>query len=880
MSAPDVQDQLQHALGDAYVIERELGGGGMSRVFVAEDATLGRKVVVKVLRPELAEGLSVERFKREVRLAARLQHPHIVPLLAAGALDGGVLYYTMPFVEGESLRARLEQSGALPIAELVRILCDVASALAYAHRAGVVHRDVKPENILLGEGGAVVADFGIAKAISASRDADDTGRKPRVSTLTAAGTSLGTPAYMAPEQAAGDVVDHRADLYALGVIAYEMLSGELPFRGRTAQQVMAAHATQEPEPIERRRATIPSRLTRVVGQLLAKNPADRPQSADDVVRELHESSSMSPVSRPRTRWYVAVPWLLAAIAIIVAFWLRLQPTAAPRLTRFELAVPDSVRLRSTALGHTVAVSPDGTRLVYTGGAESSGQLFLRNLGELESRPITGTDRAQSPEFSPDGRSLLFLTDGRLKRVDLAGGSPVTVTDSGATATWGDGGIVFARPGGLYAVSPEGGAVRLVAPTSAPHGITALSLPSSLPGGKAVLVMLRKRGNTFANSHLAVVRLSDGQITDLNVEGVNPRYLPTGHVIFGRVEGRVYGMAFDASHFRVSGPIVPLVEDVVVNNGGATQLAVSRDGTMAYRSGRFLRRMVLVDRRGVAQPLLQELREYAFPKISPDGKRIAVAIGASTLTSDTWIFDTRTSALTPVTHGGGERPEWTPDGKSVITVRQDTMAHLVMQRWDGVGASTAYATIDRAVLELTLPSGHSGFLAARIGGGGQRDIWIAPVDSPSALRPFVATQADEFSPTVSPDGQWLAYVSNESGRYEVYVRSMTGQGGRVQVSTDGAVEPLWSPTGRELFYRADRKLIAARITWTEGAARVQREALFDDIYVSNGSAHVTYSAMPDGNHFVFLQSAGGEPKTIVTLNWFEDVRRRMAAASAR
>ena len=286
MTAPDVHDRLQRALGAAYTVERELGGGGMSRVFVADEAALGRKVVVKVLRPDLAEGLSSERFKREVRLAARLQHPHVVPLLASGELDGGVLYYTMPFVEGESVRARLDRDGALPVADVVRILRDAASALAYAHANGIVHRDVKPENILLSHGGAMVADFGIAKAISASIAPDGADAARRSSTLTAAGTSLGTPAYMSPEQASGDVVDHRADLYALGVVAYEILAGRPPFEGRSAQQLLAAHATQAPEPIQRRRATVPDALGALVMRLLEKHPADRPQSATEVIAAL------------------------------------------------------------------------------------------------------------------------------------------------------------------------------------------------------------------------------------------------------------------------------------------------------------------------------------------------------------------------------------------------------------------------------------------------------------------------------------------------------------------------------------------------------------------------------------------------------------------
>ena len=871
----DRSDALPAQLGELYVIERELSGGGMSRVFVAEDAALGRKVVIKVLSAELAEGLSVERFKREVRLAARLQHPHIVPLLAAGALDTGTLYYTMPYVEGESLRVALEQGGALPVTQVVRVLCDVASALAYAHRAGVVHRDIKPENILLGDGGAVVADFGIAKAISASRDGDGGGNPRRSSTLTVAGTSLGTPAYMAPEQIAGDHVDARADLYALGVVAYEMLAGEPPFRGRSAQQVMAAHATQEPEPLERRRSRVPPSLSIIVRRLLQKNPADRLQSAEEVLRDLAVVDSSGPSAPSRASWRTAIPWVIAAAATASALLIRARSVAPALVTRFELALPDSVRLRVTAAGQTIALSPDGTRLVYTGGPEASGRLFVRNLDDLESRPIPGTDRAQSPVFSPDGERLLFLVDGRLRRVDLSGGAPTTVSDSGAAAAWDDEGILFAHRGNLYRISADGGAPRLVAAPG--DGILSYSRPSPLPGGKSVLVTFRPSRSTSAGQ-IGVVDLADGHLTDLKVQGVEPRYLPTGHLIFGSRDGRVFGMAFDPKRRRLSGPIVPLIDDVIVNNGGATQLTVARNGTMAYRSGRFLRRVVLVDRRGAATPLIDEPREYAFSQLSPDGKRLAVTIGMSTATSETWIFTPQTGALTQLTHGGGERPEWTPDGTNVVVVRQDTSAHLVMQRGDGADVATDFITTRRGILEVSMPRTPRGFFAVRIGGGGQRDIWIAPLDSPAAIRRFVATDADEFSPAVSPDGRWLAYVSNQSGRYEVYVRSMSGSGGATQISTNGAVEPLWSPTGRELFYRADRKLIAARISWTSGVPQVAREALFDDVYAGNGNAHVTYSVMPDGNHFVFLQSAGGEPKTIVVLNWFDDVRRRMSSAA--
>jgi dipeptidyl aminopeptidase/acylaminoacyl peptidase len=396
----------------------------------------------------------------------------------------------------------------------------------------------------------------------------------------------------------------------------------------------------------------------------------------------------------------------------------------------------------------------------------------------------------------------------------------------------------------------------------------------------VLVSVRHNFR-IAKTTVGVVRLSDGALTDLKVEGLNPRYLLTGHLVFGRVDHAVYGVVFDAKRLRVSGPAVPLIEDVVVKNGGGTEMAVANDGMMVYRTGSFSRTVVRVDRRGVPAPLLNELRDYSYPSVSPDGKRIAVTIGASTSTSDTWIFETQTGALTRLTRGGGERPDWMPDGRSVLTVViDDSVPHVMRQPWDGSGSATTFAIIPQGLMEITLPRRGTGYMAARIGAGGQRDIWIAPVDSPAAFRPFVATEADEFAPAVSPDGKLLAYISNESGRYEVYVRAMTGTPARVQISTTGAMEPLWSPTGRELFYRADKKIIAARITWQDGAARVEREALFDDVYGSSGNAHAMYAVMPDGNHFVFGQSAGDDPKTIVTLNWFEYVRRRMSGAGAR
>ena len=883
MNVVEQLSQMKEALSGRYTVGRALGAGGMATVYEAEDIRHRRPVAIKILKPELGAALGAERFLREIQITARLHHPHILPLHDSGE-SGGCLYYIMPLVEGEPLRDRLTRERQLPVEEAIRIAEHVASALDYAHRHGVIHRDLKPENILLQDGDALVADFGIARAITRAAEGDS---------LTGTGITLGTPQYMSPEQIAAErELDARSDVYSLGCVLYEMLAGAPPFTAPTAQAVFAKVMTEEPRPIGELRRNVAPHVAAAVHRALEKVPADRFATALDLLEALRGAPSLTAttgvaardvtadersqlVTRRGVRWRSVLPWALATAATIAALLLWRRPSSVKTI-RFELARENSPTQASNGL--TIALSPDGSRMVFVGGSESLSQLFLLDFANLKPTPLRGTDRAQTPVFSPDGRSVMFLADGRLRRIDVDGGTPMTISDSGGQATWIEQGIVFARGTALYLVSPNGGPVRRVAEGKGTPGVTAFAWPSPLPGGKAVLVSIR-HGFRFTRPTLGVVRLSDGALTDLKIEAANPRYLPTGHVVFGRPDLTVYGMAFDAKRMRLSGPMVPLVEDVVVKNGGATELVVANDGTMAYRTGSFSRKLVFVDRRGVATPLVSEPRDYVFPNVSPDGKRIAVTIGTSTSTSDTWIFDTQTGALTRLTRGGGERPEWTSDGKSVLTVFVDTLPHIVRQPWDGSGNATTYAILPQAIMEISLPRRGTGYLAARTGAGGPRDIWIAPVDSPGALRPFVATEADEFAPTVSPDGRMVAYISNESGRYEVYVRSMVGPPTRVQVSTTGAIEPLWSPTGRELFYRADKKVIAARIIWQDGAARVERKALFDDLYGSSGNAHTTYSVMPDGNHFVFGQSTGEDPKTVVTLNWFEYVRRRMSEAGA-
>src|SRR5947207_3901205 len=378
----DLRAHIQSSLGSTYTLERELASGGMSRVFIADDATLGRKVVVKVLHPDLAEGLSGERFKREIKVAAQLQHPHIVPLLASGELAEGLLYYTMPFIEGESLRERLTRDGSLPIPTALAILRDVASALGCAHRHLVVHRDIKPENILLSDGGALVTDFGIAKAVVAARTDDEMPDGGRPSTITRRGTSLGTPAYMAPEQAAGDTVDHRTDLYALGGVAYEMLAGRPPFDRHTTQQLLAAHAATRPDDITKHRAAVPPELAVLVMQMLEKQPADRPQTADEVLRVLDGGS----VTRSRRNAVAVLPWILFAMATAVAMVLGLLLARGGRLTTNAVIAAITAPPGQELLGANYsAFSQDGGTIAFVASdPQGRAAIWLRALKDRKS----------------------------------------------------------------------------------------------------------------------------------------------------------------------------------------------------------------------------------------------------------------------------------------------------------------------------------------------------------------------------------------------------------------------------------------------------------------------------------------------------------------
>src|SRR5213592_4498399 len=528
----DALERLGAALAEHYTIEREIGAGGMATVYLARDLKHDRKVALKVLRPELAAVLGIERFLSEIRVTAHLQHPHILPLFDSGQA-GGLIYYVMPHVEGESLRHRLEREKHLPIEEAVALASGVASALDYAHRHGVIHRDIKPENILFQDGEAVVADFGIALALSAAAG----------SRLTETGLSLGTPQYMSPEQATGDrLIDARSDIYSLASVLYEMLAGEPPHTGPTVQSVIAKVLTDRPRPLRQLRQSVPPHVEAAVLKALAKVPADRFQTAAQFVDALARPGWAAALATPGRFGRVAArdvaPWAVAGVATGFALWAWLRPRPEPLarpVARFTLALPPSAPLAEA--GPTVALSPDGSRIVYVRSGATGNQLFSRKLDQLEPVLLAGTQTVRSPFFSPDGRWVAYFSSGKLYKLLLGGGQATTVADAPGLAfgaTWGSTDtIVFRSDSGLMAVPAAGGEPRLLLKSDTSRGET-YSFPHYLPGAKALLFQIRSRGV----DRLGALTLATGKLTRFEQTGSNPQYVSSGHVVLATRTGRL------------------------------------------------------------------------------------------------------------------------------------------------------------------------------------------------------------------------------------------------------------------------------------------------------------------------------------------------------
>jgi len=883
---------LAAALAGRYTIERELGQGGMATVYLAHDVRHDRRVALKVLRPELSAILGAERFLQEIKTTANLQHPHILSLFDSGEADGTV-FYVMPYVEGESLRDRLRREKQLPVDDAVRITREVADALDYAHRHHVVHRDIKPENILLHDGRALVADFGIALAVSRS----DGGTR-----MTETGMSLGTPHYMAPEQAMGErEITPKADVYALGCVLYEMLAGEPPFTGPTAQAIIARVMTEEPRSLTLQRKTIPPHVEAAVHTALAKLPADRFATAAEFAVALSapgmalpggRSAAMTaarvaagaPQRRAWRRPIVAVPWLLVlgALGLLARERFRAPPVPSP-IGRFALRLAPEVTTILTA--QVLALSPDGSRIVFVGNPGSGDQIFSRSLDQIEPVPVPGTTGGANPFFSPDGRWIGFNAAGRLLKVALAGGPAMPICDVvGAFwgASWGDRDeIVFADARGLMRVPAMGGEPAVIAAHDSASR-ESYRWPEFLPGGDAVLFAI----TNGATDVLGAVTLPAGAVKRLGVAGGNPHYVASGYVVVALIDssatlslGTVVALPFDAGRLAVKAAPVPVAESVQVGpNSRTAKMGVSRDGSLAFAAGLAGRgTLVLVGGDGNAQELGTGTHNFNVPRLSPDGRRIAVGVDEAG-TSDIWVFDRSQRILTRLTFDRtAQRPIWTPDGRRVVYSRRGTGGvDLAWIAADGSApAESLLVAADDQWAGAFTPDGRT--IVYRQGGGvggEKRYLAYARIDGDRAPHELLRSAAfDHHSPALSPDGRWLAYVSDESGRAEVYVRPFPGPGGRAQLSIDGGTEPSWSPSGGEIFYRSGPAMMQARVRTQPTFAVGDVRRLFTGSFATSAIT-TNYDVARDGRSFVMIRpDQAGSQTVMVVLNWFANLERR-------
>ena len=887
LEAVTIPASLAAALSDRYRLDRELGQGGMATVYLAHDLRNDRQVALKVLRPELAALLGPERFLAEIKTTANLQHPHILPLFDSGRA-GELLFYAMPYIQGESLRDRLNREKQLPIADAVRIATEVASALDYAHRHDVIHRDIKPENILLHEGRALVADFGIALAASRAGS----------SRMTETGMSLGTPHYMSPEQAMGErTLDARTDIYALGCVTYEMLVGEPPFTGPTGQAIVAKVLTERPAPIISRRDRVPPHVDAATLVALEKLPADRFSTAQEFAESLLGQRSVGmhtgtgparpalTPARPLRQFMSSPFWVLASLAAL-GFAL-LERRSAPQAgtggtTRFALELTPGTTV-SSLLSNPLAISPDGQVIAFSGRTgDGPLRLFIRRMDDLAEHELPGTENGEQPFFSPDGRWLGFFADHQLKKVALAGGPPIPIADLPGFffgACWGaDDRIVVSRGNRLAIVPAGGGAVSPLSPTDTSIG-RLFYYPRILPDGKTVVVT--RWGGTVVTAGLWRATIGKGEPQDLHLPGTYSLGMIDGDFVFASLSGALMAVPFDLSGGHLSGPPVRVMDGVSIMAIGSAQAALSRSGSLVYERGALLNQMVLADPRGATQAVIAERRSFLYPRYSPDGNRIAVSL-ESQGSVDVWIYDLRSRTLGRVTTEGtlNDRPEWTRDGSHLI-FRSNRGGGLALwsQSTDGTGQAELVLRVPQRDIWEGIPTPDGRSIIYRVGTLGTADIWIRQLTGDTTARPLVATPFTEWSARPSPDGRWLAYESNESGEFQVYIIPLAGPGGRHQISVDGGAEPVWSGDGTRLYYRNGEERMVARITTRPEFAVTSRDSLFGGGF-GTWLGHAAYDVSPDGTHLLLLKQVNDSTRTIVVQNWERELQERLGKSGAK
>ena len=866
-----------------YNITEELGSGGMGVVYKAIDTNLDRTVALKFLAPELTRDEDArKRFFYEAKAASSLDHPNICSIYEINESEEGQIFIAMAWYDGESLKETITR-GPLKLEQAINYAAQIATGLKQAHEKGIVHRDIKSANIMITKEDQVkIMDFGLAKLSGQTR-------------LTMTGSTVGTVAYMSPEQAQGEKIDHRTDIWSLGVILYEMISGQLPFKGEYEQAIVYGILNDTPEPITGIRTGVPMELEQIVNKAMAKDPKQRYQHIDEIPVDLSNiestpsgtsqiskrADSGSLIKQPALKRKsisrrIAVALLISAMVITsITTWLFKSQSVpgSKQVIRFTHT------FKSTA-DYDIALSPDGTKIVYMAATESSQDLYLRKIDQLGATVINNTENTMWPFFSPNSRELCFFSDDKLKKVFLDGGPAQTLCDIPGVrgGTWGDDNTIILASDvlGLLRVPSSGGIPEVVLAPESGKISTHYRWPEMLPGSKAVLYTSWE-GDTYDESNICVLSLETGKPTNLIKRGTHPLYSPTGHILFGR-SSSYWAVPFDAKRLQVTGPEVPVCAGIHIYENGFAEFRISTNGTLIFvpSFAGVKRMLVLVNRHGIETSLTDIEKDYYSPRFSSDGKRIALGIFDNP--EGIWIHDVARNMQTPLTPTSIFSTDicWSPDGEKVIfNSDRSGITNKYWIRSDGIGEAKPLFASKNPQFGGTWSADGTLFAFSEINQTTDSDIWLYTTKDSSAT-PFLNTPNSESSPAISPSGKWIAYVSDIKGQNEIYITRYPGPGSQEPISTHGGSEPMWAPNGRELFYREGDKMMVVSVETEPSLKLGMPEPLFERQFFSLWGSQ--YDIHPDGQRFLMIKSSASETNQInIVFNWFEVLKQKMALA---
>ncbi len=878
-----------------YEIQSPLGAGGMGEVYRARDTRLDRTVAVKILPSHLSENPEArQRFDQEARTISSVNHPNICTLYDVGHQDG-TDYLVMEYLEGETLADRLRK-GPLPIDQVMRYGADICDGLEKAHRCGVVHRDLKPGNIMLTKAGAKLMDFGLAKTsvastTSASNLTATISTPPGSHPLTAQGTVVGTFQYMSPEQVEGKPADARSDIFALGAVLYEMTTGQRAFEGKTPASAMAAILEREPPPITSLQPMTPPPFERLVKACLAKDPDDRWQTAHDVKLQLRQiieggsqiTSSAAVVAAPRRRtnklaWAFAT--IAAAVAAVALFFLYQAAQKQLPVLRVEINPPDKLQFNlSGDHGGPAAISPDGRYVVYSANNSANGtQLYLRPLDSTSAQALPGTEGAMFPFWSPDSRSIAFFTDDKLKRIEVTGGTPVTICDStlGRGGSWNQDGTIVAALSyntGISRVSANGGTPTPVTVVDFDH-YSSHRWPWFLPDGKHFLYIAVKHNAPISPDTAVFLASVDGKENRLLMHTLSNAIFASGRLLYQR-ENSLVSQVFDPSSGKLSGDPETLSENVQFDSGlWRMNVSVSNDGMLVYASGATTGNEILTwyDRSGKKLGTVGEQAEYFDLDLSPDEKQLATT-ELNTATATIWLHDLLNNRQSRLTFTGGAHltPIWSPDGKQIAFTSDQQTAISVKTLGSSAPEQTLISSPKPIFQALSDWSRDGRYIMYEQGVGFNVDLWVLPLAGDR--KPFAYTSGGASRGTFSPDGRWVAYVGQEAGRPEIFVAPFPWTGAKWQISNGGGASPRWSATGKELFYFDLTGVTAVEVDGSGSAFQIGSSKQLFRLPL-RGIIAREYSPTKDGQRFIAISPSEGSSQSLTLVqNWQAELKKK-------